>query len=128
MQFSTTLVLLLASGLNTLAAPMGGLNPKGPWQISQFKSFDAAPGPNGISSISFNFYDPSTKVRTKCQNTLSPGSGRAPINDVYFPCDNSQVSYIYDGKSLGIQFSFHDPSYVFNLSNSFIYQVKSHND
>jgi len=109
MHFTTTLALLLTTGLNTLAAPVGGLNPKGPWEISQFKTVSATPG-KGASSLSFHFYDPSTTVRTKCQNTSPAGSTQALTNDQYISCDNKQVGYIFDGKSLGIVFSFHDPS------------------
>ncbi|MCJ1400711.1 hypothetical protein MMC11_003919 [Xylographa trunciseda] len=100
------LLSLLPLALTTPLAPLSCPTPSS-FLVSGFNAFTAAPGPTGISAISFTLYDSLTNVRTLCQRELSPGSGRSPVDpDHFYNCANSQVQFLYSGSGLALTEEF----------------------
>lgn len=74
------------------------------WTISGFNTFTAAPGPDGISTISFNFVDTTSGTSSECSRSLPPGSGRSAIDpDHTYFCDSDAFQYKYDGTNLALE-------------------------
>jgi len=74
------------------------------FQINNFQTFTASPGPTYTSAISFVFADSTTDVDTECSRTLPPGSGRSPIDpDNFYLCNDTAVQYLWDGSALQVK-------------------------
>lgn len=83
-----------------------------PWTVSNLSAFDAAPGPSGVSYISFHFCDTNTGLQldTTCSRYLAAGSGQSPIDpDNYYQCGSDYVRFIYSGDTLQLERSYTDP-------------------
>ncbi|TKA79394.1 hypothetical protein B0A49_02611 [Cryomyces minteri] len=98
------LAALASSTLFTLATAAPVLEKRfveeTPWHLTKFFAFTAAPGPDGVSAISFHFCDTNAgiEVETECSRTLPPGSGRSPVDpDTYYPCKNATVRFQFKG-------------------------------
>ncbi|KAK4985750.1 hypothetical protein LTR66_001427 [Elasticomyces elasticus] len=114
------LSLLLASLLAipiVSAAPTHALRPRfieeTPWRLSDIAAFEAAPGPSGVSSISFHFCDTNTgiEIETDCSRYLTPGSGASAVDpDNYYSCDDPSVAFKFLGDSIAVERIYKDPS------------------
>lgn len=87
------------------------------WLVRGFSSFTADPGPTGVSYISFTFGDSNTETNTDnsslCSRSLAPGSGQSPADpDNFYPCEDPEMQYKFDGKKLTLKHTFDCAGYV----------------
>ncbi|TKA65127.1 hypothetical protein B0A49_08185 [Cryomyces minteri] len=111
------LAALASSTLFTLATAVPVLETRfveeTPWHLTKFFAFTAAPGPDGVSAISFHFCDTNAgiEMETECSRTLPPGSGRSPVDpDTYYPCKNATVRFQFKGDTIDVARSYKDSS------------------
>ena len=101
----TIIVFLLVA--QSLAVPFASLlqpriSPQN-WSITGFRAFEAAPGPDGISDVSFGFSCAATNTTAQCSRSLPPGSDLSAVDpDHYYSCDNGNVGFEYGGNWLAI--------------------------
>ena len=83
------------------------------WSVIGFRSFTADPGPTGVSQISFTFEDSNTDTGSICSRSLAPGSGKSPADpDNFYPCEDPEMQYKFDGKKLTLKHTFDCAGYV----------------
>ena len=64
------------------------------WQIQNLSDVTSY-ATDGISKVSFTFYDPNTGLTTTCSYENAPGSGRPATVESYADCDDVNVKFTY---------------------------------
>ena len=74
------------------------------WTITGFTTFTANPGPNAVSSISFDFVDETSGTSSECSRSLPTGTGGSPADpNNSYPCANAAFQYKWDGTTLSLE-------------------------
>lgn len=74
------------------------------WTVTGFNTFTANPGPNGVSSISFDFVDQTSGTSSECGRSLPAGSGGSPADpNNFYSCANAAFQYKWDGTTLSLE-------------------------
>jgi len=73
------------------------------WTITKFRSFEASPGPEGVSDVSFGFSCAATNTTAQCGRSIPAGSGSSAVDpDHFYSCDNGDVGFKFGGDWLAI--------------------------
>jgi hypothetical protein len=86
------------------------------WQIQNLSDVTSYTT-EGISEVSFTFYDPNTSLTTTCNYENAPGSGRPATVESYADCDDVNVKFTFIETSaktgqIGIEYYITNEGYV----------------
>ena len=74
------------------------------WTVTGFNTFTASPGPNAVSSISFDFVDNTSGTSSECGRSLPKGTGGSVADpNNFYSCTNSAFQYEWDGTTLSLK-------------------------
>jgi hypothetical protein len=95
------------------------------WQIQNLSDVTSY-SPDGISELSFTFYDPNTGFATACSYKNAPGSGRPATVKSFADCDDTNVSFTYIETSaktgqIAIEYYITNTAYVVHILSNYYY-------
>jgi hypothetical protein len=93
---------LLVPRTNTCAIPISSFS------VLNFRSFDAAPGPTGVSSVSFTLTSASSPAPIICECSMPAGSNLSAANaHRWITCkSDGSVKFDYGGEWLALSESY----------------------